>query len=115
MPAPVFPAEDAASMRLDLFLKKARLVHQRSAAKELCDAGGVLLNGKPAKPSQDVRPGDRLQLQLLHQDLEVRIRELPHGNVSRAVAATLIEVLRDQPADRIGRVFGGGEAEEVGE
>ena len=102
-------------MRLDLFLKKTRLVHQRRAAKELCDAGAVQLNGRPAQPSQEVRPGDRLQLQLPHRDLEVRVRELPYGNVSRAGAHELIEIVHDQPADRINRVFGGGEALEAKE
>jgi len=49
-------------MRLDLFLKHTRLMKRRTAAKELAAEGGVLLNGHPAKPGKDVRPGDILTL-----------------------------------------------------
>lgn len=45
-------------MRLDLFLKHARLVKRRTAAKELAAVGGALLNGHPAKPGRDVKAGD---------------------------------------------------------
>ncbi len=96
-------------MRLDLFLKKVHLVRQRQLAKQLCDAGAVWCNAKPAKPSQEVHPGDHLRLQLPHRDLEIRVRALPHGNVSRGTAAELIEILIDRPADRIARVFGDSE------
>lgn len=49
-------------MRLDRFLKNARLLSRRSAAKEEAGEGRVLVNGRPAKPARDVRPGDRLTL-----------------------------------------------------
>jgi ribosomal 50S subunit-recycling heat shock protein len=47
-------------MRLDLFLKNTHLLRQRSRAKALAEGGGILLNGRPAKPSRDVGPGDVL-------------------------------------------------------
>ncbi|HZL85495.1 MAG TPA: S4 domain-containing protein [Candidatus Krumholzibacteria bacterium] len=96
-------------MRLDVFLKRARLVRQRQLAKQLCDAGAVWCNAKPAKPSQEVHPGDHLRLQLPLRDLELRVRALPQGNVSRGIAAESIEILVDRPADRIARVFGADE------
>jgi len=102
-------------MRLDLFLKKARLVPQRQLAKQLCDAGAVWCNTKLAKPSQEVHPGDHLRLQLPHRDLEIRVLALPHGNVSRGIAAELIEILVDRPADRIARVFGDIEDGAIGD
>lgn len=98
-------------MRLDLFLKKTRLVRQRQMAKALCDGGAVHVNDRSAKPSQEVRPGDRIRLQLPRRDLEVRVLELPHGNVSRRTAPEFVETLQDTPADRTGRVFGDLEEE----
>ena len=92
-------------MRLDLFLKKTRLVRQRQMAKALCDGGAVHVNDRCAKPSQEVRPGDRIRLQLPRRDLEVRVLELPQGNVSRRTAPEFVETLQDTPADRLGRVF----------
>jgi ribosomal 50S subunit-recycling heat shock protein len=47
-------------MRLDLFLKNTHLLRQRSRAKALAEGGGVLVNGRPAKPARDVGPGDVL-------------------------------------------------------
>jgi len=94
-------------VRLDLFLKKTHLVRQRHLAKVLCDGGAVHVNDRRAKPSQEVRPGDRIYLRLPRRDLEVRVLELPHGNVSRRIASELVEILQDTPADRVGRVFEG--------
>ena len=92
-------------MRLDLFLKKTRLVAQRSTAKELCDAGVVSINGRRAKPGQEVRPDDRIRLSLPQRALEVRVCAIPHGNVARGAAQDYIEILADRHTDRIGSVF----------
>lgn len=97
-------------MRLDLFLKKTRLVRQRQLAKALCDGGAVHVNEKRAKPSQTVRPGDRIRLQLARRDLEVRVLALPQGNIPRHAAPDMVEILRDTPADRVRRVFADLEA-----
>ena len=35
-------------MRLDKFLKVSRLIKRRTVANEACDAGRVMVNGKPA-------------------------------------------------------------------
>ena len=51
-------------MRLDLFLKETRLIKRRTIAKELCDAGKVLINDKVSKPSADVKEGDIITLKL---------------------------------------------------
>ena len=42
-------------MRLDKFLKVSRLIKRRSVANEACDAGRVLINGKQAKASTNVK------------------------------------------------------------
>ena len=36
-------------MRIDKFLKTARIIKRRTLAKEACDGGRVLINGKTAK------------------------------------------------------------------
>ncbi|MDD6615194.1 MAG: RNA-binding S4 domain-containing protein [Lachnospiraceae bacterium] len=50
-------------MRLDKYLKVSRLIKRRTVANEACDAGRVLVNGKPAKASQTVKVGDILEIQ----------------------------------------------------
>ena len=45
-------------MRLDKYLKVSRVIKRRTIANEACDAGRVTINGKQAKASVDVNPGD---------------------------------------------------------
>jgi ribosomal 50S subunit-recycling heat shock protein len=47
---------------LDLYLKTTRIIKRRTVANEACGAGRVMINGKPAKPSAEVKPGDRLDV-----------------------------------------------------
>ena len=49
-------------MRLDKYLKISRIIKRRTVANEACDAGRVLVNGKPARTSYDVKAGDLLEL-----------------------------------------------------
>ncbi len=64
-------------MRLDLFLKTARLVKRRSIARELCDNGRVLVNGHEAKPAKETRPGDRITLKLSSRIIELEVLGMP--------------------------------------
>ena len=64
-------------MRLDLFLKASRLVKRRAIAQEMCDAGRVLVNGAPAKPAKEVRPGDELHLSYLTRSISVEVLAVP--------------------------------------
>lgn len=50
-------------MRLDKFLKVSRLIKRRTIANEACDAGRVLVNGKVAKASLNVKVGDVIEIQ----------------------------------------------------
>lgn len=86
-------------MRLDLYLKKACLVRQRSVAKALCDAGAVRLNDFMAKASQTVSPGDRIRLLMGGRELELRVLELPHGNIAKRDAARTYDLLRETAVD----------------
>jgi ribosomal 50S subunit-recycling heat shock protein len=63
-------------MRLDKFLKVSRLIKRRTVAKDVSDQGRVLLNGKEAKPSTVVKPGDELEIQYGQRIVTVRIERL---------------------------------------
>jgi len=49
-------------LRLDKYLKVSRLIKRRTVANEAADSGRVLLNGKEAKPSANVKPGDIIEI-----------------------------------------------------
>lgn len=51
-------------MRLDKYLKVSRIIKRRTVANDACDAGRVIVNGKPARASYDVKVGDILEINL---------------------------------------------------
>ena len=50
-------------MRLDKYLKVSRLIKRRTVANEACDAGRVMINGKVAKASANVKVGDIIEIE----------------------------------------------------
>ena len=60
-------------MRLDKYLKVSRLIKRRTVAAEACDGGRVSVNGKVAKPSQDVKPGDIIELSFGPRSVRVEV------------------------------------------
>ncbi len=79
-------------MRLDKYLKVSRLIKRRTVANEACDAGRVLVNGKPARASYDVKEGDRLTLMLGARELHVEVVSVQE-TVAKNDAALLYKVL----------------------
>ena len=63
-------------MRLDKFLKVSRLIKRRTFANEACDAGRVLVNGKTAKASVKVKPGDVIEIQFGTRTVKVEVLDL---------------------------------------
>ncbi len=49
-------------MRLDKFLKVARVIKRRTIANEAADSGRVSVNGKQVKPSYEVKVGDIVEI-----------------------------------------------------
>jgi ribosomal 50S subunit-recycling heat shock protein len=60
-------------MRLDKFLKVSRLIKRRTIANEACDAGRVEVNGKPAKASYDVKPGDVIEIRFGERTVKAEV------------------------------------------
>ena len=63
-------------MRLDKFLKVSRLIKRRTVANEACDAGRVLVNGKPAKASCNVKIGDVIEVGFGTKTVKVKVLNL---------------------------------------
>ena len=60
-------------MRLDKYLKVTRLIKRRSVANEACDGARVSVNGRPAKASYQVKPGDVLEIAFGQRTLKVEV------------------------------------------
>ena len=77
-------------MRLDVALFELRLFKSRSQAQAAIGAGHVLLNDGRAKPSHEVRAGDRLTLVSPGSKRTVEVLELPGRSVSKEAAKALV-------------------------
>ena len=60
-------------MRLDKYLKVSRLVKRRTVANEACDNQRVLVNGKIARASHGVKPGDEIEIRFGQRITRVQI------------------------------------------
>lgn len=60
-------------MRLDKYLKVSRIIKRRTIANEACDAGRVLINGKPAKAGTEVKVGDIVEIHFGNNVTKVEI------------------------------------------
>ncbi len=82
-------------MRLDKYLKVSRLIKRRTIANEACDLGRITVNGRVARASYDVKPGDRIALHFGERTLTVEVLA-----VAEAVAKTDAPALyRELPND----------------
>ena len=79
-------------MRLDKYLKVARLIKRRTVAKSAVETDHVLLNGKQVKPSHEVKIGDMLSLHFGDHHLEVRVLQLAEHTL-KAEASSLYEII----------------------
>jgi ribosome-associated heat shock protein Hsp15 len=84
---------DQTPVRIDKWLWAARLVKTRALAVDAIRGGRVKVNGFPAKPSKDVKPGDRLEFSAGVMRLEATIkataeRRLPAADAQRLYAET---------------------------
>ena len=79
-------------MRLDKYLKVARIIKRRTVANEACDASHVMVTGKPAKASYDVKLGDVIEVGFGSRVMRVRVLDVK-DSTKKADAADMYEVI----------------------
>lgn len=84
-------------MRLDKFLKVARLAKRRTEAKEALDAGRIFdVRGRPLKPGYDVKAGDVLEIHYARKILTVRVESVPLRVTPGVKPVELYTILNDR-------------------
>lgn len=78
-------------MRLDKYLKVSRIIKRRTVANEACDAGRVLVNGKVARASYDVKLDDVIQVEFGSRILKFKVTSI--AEVIRKEDAALMYVI----------------------
>ena len=79
-------------MRLDKYLKVSRIIKRRTVANEACDAGRVLVNGKPARASYDVKVVDELEIQLGSRAIRAKVLAVAE-TVRKEAASDMYQIL----------------------
>ncbi len=60
-------------MRLDKYLKVSRIIKRRTIANEVCDAKHVLVNGRIARASYEIKTNDILEISVGTNRLKVQV------------------------------------------
>lgn len=79
-------AEDAAPVRIDVWVWAVRLLKTRSLSAQARKAGHIKLNGVAVKPSQLVTPGDRIRVWADHRERDVEVVSTVRKRVGAAIA-----------------------------
>jgi len=79
-------------MRLDKFLKVSRIIKRRTVANEACDTDRVTVNGRKAKASYDVKPGDKVEIVFGEKTLKFVINDVKE-HVTKEEAGELYSVI----------------------
>jgi ribosomal 50S subunit-recycling heat shock protein len=79
-------------MRLDKYLKIARIIKRRTVANEACDAGRVSVNGKVARASYDVKVGDIIEVAFGTRDVKLQVTNVAE-TVKKEEASDLYKIV----------------------
>ncbi|MGY0373614.1 RNA-binding S4 domain-containing protein [Clostridium sp. JNZ J1-5] len=82
-------------MRLDKYLKVSRIIKRRTIAKEACESGRVVINGKVAKPSTEVNENDIIEVKFAKGSLKAKIVNISH-HVTKSDAKLMYEIIFDE-------------------
>ena len=81
-------------MRIDKFLKVARLIKRRTVANEVADAGRIIVNGREVKASYQVKIGDEVQIMFGTKPVKVKVLSV-ENTVSKDGAREMYTVIEE--------------------
>jgi len=79
-------------MRLDKYLKVSRIIKRRTVAKDFAESDRVMVNGRVAKPSTEVKAGDTITLRIGSKETSYQILNVM-DNVKATEAKELYRVI----------------------
>ena len=84
-------------MRLDKYLKVSRLIKRRTVANEACDAARIVVNGKSAKASYDVKLGDIIEVAFGSRTVKVKVLDI-RETTKKTEAVGMYEIISEDDA-----------------
>ncbi len=82
-------------MRLDKYLKVSRIIKRRTVAKEACDGQRVMINGKIAKASTDVKENDIIEISFASRIIKAKIINITE-HVRKEDAKSMYEIIEGE-------------------
>ena len=79
-------------MRIDKYLKNARIIKRRTLAHDACSQERVFVNDKVAKPGTDVKEGDEILIRFGNGEMHVKVLATP-DHVTKEMAPSLYEII----------------------
>ena len=81
-------------MRLDKFLNLSRVIKRRTVANDVCQAGRVSVNGRPAKAGTKLKIGDVVTVLFGGGAVSFKVMALPESP-RREEASSMYELIED--------------------
>lgn len=81
-------------MRLDKYLKVSRIIKRRTIANEVCDAKHVLVNGKIARASYDVKENDVIEITMGLNVTKIQVTKVTE-HATKDDASLMYKVITD--------------------
>lgn len=88
----------AKQIRLDKWLKIARIFKTRSQASHACDENHVMVNGEIAKAAKLIKPGDKLTVKGKNRYREIEVADISFKSISAKEAR---ELYREEKQDKL--------------
>ena len=82
-------------MRLDKFLKVSRVIKRRTVANDVCQAGRVTVNGRPAKPSVKLKVGDIVSIVFGNGTVTFKVLSLD-AVIRKEESASMYELIEEE-------------------
>ncbi len=82
-------------MRIDKYLKVARILKRRETGKQLAMNQRLYINDRPAKAASEVKEGDMIRIVFGHREILVRVLEI-RNSASKEQAFGMYEVVEEK-------------------
>lgn len=64
-------------MRVDKFLNTVNITKRRAISEDMCKSGVVSINGVVAKPSKEVKIGDKITIKFIMKEVSYEVLAIP--------------------------------------
>lgn len=78
-------------MRIDKYLWAVRIYKTRSIAAEECKKGKIKVNGVEAKPSRELKAGDRLEVKKQPLIFSYEVKDFPNSRIGAPLVSRYVE------------------------